>query len=277
MKKEVIKKREKLDKMFKPFSDNIHVYGKENIPEDGNTIFLINHNCFLDIYLIAYILNRPCISMVSANSLFGSNEERKKKLKGLLFPFPAETRAKKHYTDVCLNGMIKLFQNDKDLIVFPQGVFDEEGKISKARTGTIRILFEALDSEIKNYHLVPIALDVSNISQENIQSSDVWDNFEANITILQEIDYMSYYDKYKKADALAEKNKLLHNLMDTIMKDIADILKRDYVDKYKELYHMDGFWFPNGEFVLFEDSQDEKLYKKYKEMIFSLVDDYLKM
>ena len=68
-----------------------------------------------------------------------------------------------------------------------------------------------------------------------------------------------------------------NNLMDTIMKDIADILKRDYVDKYKELYHMDGFWFPNGEFVLFEDSQDERLYKKYKEMIFSLVDDYLKM
>lgn len=275
MKKIIDDKKQKLGMMFKQYANHIHINGLENIPKMGNTIFLVNHNCFLDIYLIAYVLNKPCISMVSANSLFGSNNERKDKLNELLYPFPVETRAKAHYTDVCLDGAIKLLKSGKDLIIFPQGVFDEKGKISKARTGAIRILFEALDEKKENYRLIPIALSISNINENNIQSSNIWNDFEATISILPKFDYTSYYEDYKKFSSPEERRIILHHLVDDIMKEMANKLKCEYIDKYKPLYYMDGFWFPDGKYIKFEDSQDEKLYNKYKEMINSIVERYI--
>ena len=62
MKKIIDDKKQKLGMMFKQYTNHIHINGLENIPKMGNTIFLVNHNCFLDIYLIAYVLNKPCIS-----------------------------------------------------------------------------------------------------------------------------------------------------------------------------------------------------------------------
>ena len=274
MEKDFKEKHQKLNEMFAHFIDNIHVSGFNNIPKEGTNIFLVNHNCFLDIYLIAYILNKPCISTVSSNSLFGLDEERKNKLKELLYPYPIETRANKNYKDICMEGAIKLLENGKDLIIFPEGVFDQANKISKARTGAIRILFEALDSKENKYNIVPISLSVSNITQDNIQSSEVWNNFEASITILPKFNYRDYYKNYKECTLQEEKNIILRDLMDSIMKRIALELNYEYVDEYIPLYKMDGFWFPDGEFVRFENSEEKTLYVRYKEMINSIVKKY---
>ena len=268
------KKREKLCLMFNKYIDRITLNGLENIPNKGTNIFVVNHNCFLDIYLIAYILNMPCISMVSANSLFGSNEERKEKLNELLYPYPIEMRASTNYKDAIMNGAVKLLLNGKNVIVFPQGVFDKEKKVSRARTGIIRILFDALSVNDEIYNIIPIALEVSNVTLDNIQSSNVWDCFKANITILPRFNYSEYYYNYLKCKFRADKNIILHNLMDLIMKDIAKCLNYQYVNEYIKLYDMDGFWFPDGKYVKFEDSNNELLYMKYSEMINSITNKY---
>ena len=275
MKEEYKIKKEKLNLMFKNNINNIQVNGLDNIPTNGTNIFVVNHNCFLDIYLIPHVLNIPCISMVSSNSLFGINEERKKRLNELLYPYPIETRANKYYKEIIFKGVVKLLKNKKNIIIFPQGVFDEPNKIYKARTGIIRMLFDTLDTEKDRYNIIPVALHVSNVNINNIQSSDLWDNFKANISILPPFVYNDYYNNYKKAVSIEDKKIILHNLMDDIMKIIAYNLNFEYIDKYRELYNMDGFWFPNGEYVEFDKSENELLYDKYSNMINSLVNRYI--
>ena len=275
MKEEYKIKKEKLNLMFKNNINNIQVNGLDNIPTNGTNIFVVNHNCFLDIYLIPHVLNIPCISMVSSNSLFGINEERKKRLNELLYPYPIETRANKYYKEIIFKGVVELLKNKKNIIIFPQGVFDEPNKIYKARTGIIRMLFDALDTEKDRYNIIPVALHVSNVNINNIQSSDLWDDFKADISILPPFAYNDYYNNYKKAVSIEDKKIILHNLMDDIMKKIAYNLNFEYIDKYRELYNMDGFWFPNGEYVEFDKSENELLYDKYSNMINSIVNRYI--
>ena len=266
-------KNKKLASMFEKNINNIHVKGIENIPNKGNNLFIVNHSCFLDIYLIPYILNMPCISMVSANSLFGMNEDRKQNLNKLLYPYPIEPRANKHYKYTIFKGATKLLENN-NIVIFPQGVFDHDKKISKARTGAIRILFDALETKKEVYNIIPIALNVSNINEKNIQSSVVWDDFKASISILPPFYYNSYFKKYKRNNSFEDKKIILHDLMDTIMKRIADDLNFEYNDNYIPLYDMDGFWFPDGEFVSFLESENENLYNKYEKQIDSIVKKY---
>ena len=275
MKEEYKIKKEKLNLMFKNNINNIQVNGLDNIPTNGTNIFVVNHNCFLDNYLIPHVLNIPCISMVSSNSLFGINEERKKRLNELLYPYPIETRANKYYKEIIFKGVVELLKNKKNIIIFPQGVFDEPNKIYKARTGIIRMLFDALDTEKDRYNIIPVALHVSKVNINNIQSSDLWDDFKADISILPPFAYNDYYNNYKKAVSIEDKKIILHNLMDDIMKKIAYNLNFEYIDKYRELYNMDGFWFPNGEYVEFDKSENELLYDKYSNMINSIVNRYI--
>lgn len=267
-------KKKKLASMFEKHINNIHINGLENIPNTGTNLFVVNHSCFLDVYLIAYVLNMPCISMVSSNSLFGSNEERKHKLNEMLYPYPIETRANKQYKDIIFKGAIKILENKNNIIIFPQGVFDNSGKISKARIGVVKILFNTLDSKREKYNIIPIALSISNINMNNIQSSTVWDDFEATISILPSFDYNSYYDKYKKCLLDNEKKEIFHSLIDAIMEKIAKVLKYEYVDEYISLYDMNGFWFPDGEYITFEKSKNKLLYNKYKNLIDCIVDKY---
>lgn len=137
------------------------------------------------------------------------------------------------------------------------------------------MLFDTLDTEKDRYNIIPVALHVSNVNINNIQSSDLWDNFKANISILPPFVYNDYYNNYKKAVSIEDKKIILHNLMDDIMKIIAYNLNFEYIDKYRELYNMDGFWFPNGEYVEFDKSENELLYDKYSNMINSLVNRYI--
>lgn len=274
MNKEFEIKRQKLNDMFSKVADAIHIQGIENLPSEGINIFVANHSCFLDIFLIPYVVNNPCISLVSANSLFGSNIERKNKLNDLLYPFPVETRAGEHYTDTCTNGAIDLLSQGKSLIIFPEGVFCEEGTVLKARTGTVRMLFEALERNNTKINLIPIALKVSGVRDENIQSSDVWEDFGADITILPEFDYANYHKEYLVSEDTRTKNIILHNMMDDIMKSIAKELGFKYIDEYGALYDMEGFWFPNGKFVKFEESQEDTLYIEYKKLVEELMKRY---
>lgn len=267
-------KKKELIKMFDKVSNNIKVYGIENIPFDGVNIFVSNHTCFLDVYLLAYVINKPCVNLVSATSLFGNNHDRKQKLNTLVYPFPIEIRAGEHYTDKCLGGAVDLLCNGINLIIFPQGVFDNSQTIYKARTGMARILFEALELTDLPVNIIPISLNISNINKDNILSSDIWGNFAATVTFLPKFDYNNYYKEYIKNETLEQRNIVLHNLMDDLMKKIANNLDKPFLDKYGELYFIDGFWFPDGKYVKFEDAQNENLYNQYSNQIECLVNKY---
>ena len=159
--------------------------------------------------------NKSRISLILATSVFGNNIERKNQLHSLLCHFSIETRAGKHYTNSCLNSVVKLLKLNCDIIVFPQGVFDDNHSILKARIVLARILFEALEFKNIKINLVTIVLEISNLNENNIRKVRTWSSFKAKVTNLKQFAYDEYYKKYKGC------NTIMHLLLDDMMLIIA--------------------------------------------------------
>lgn len=143
--------------------------------------------------------NKPRISLIAANSVFDNNIECKNQLHSLLYPFPIETKTGKHYTNNCLNSVVKLLKLNCDIIIFPQGVFDDNHSILKARIVLARILFEALEFKNIKINLVTIVLEISNLNENNIRKVRTWSSFKAKVTNLKQFAYDEYYKSIKGA------------------------------------------------------------------------------
>lgn len=260
----------KLINEFKKYDDKIKISGYDNIPKEGVNIYISNHRCIMDVFLLSYAIRTKSIILVSANSLFGNDEERKNKLNNLLYTFPLEPRAGLHYTDVCMEYVEKLIENDHDIVVFAQGVFDENNQVARARTGIIRMIFNVLMNSDLKINIIPVAINIDNIDENTRKTCEVWDNMSASVTFLPVFDYRKYFEKIKILQDVSDRNDIFHEIMDEIMKQIATCLKMDFVAEYKKLYDMEGLYFPNGQFIKFEDSQNEELYKEYREQIDSI-------
>ena len=267
-------KKEMFNRMFSPFQDSIFVDGVNNIPSNGVNIFVPNHCSIMDVFLISNILPNPCVSVVSATTMFGSYHERKKVFEQMLYPFPMEVRAGEYYTGICMKELSNLLINGVSLIMFPQGVFDNGKVIARARTGLARILFDCLEKGVE-VNVIPIALDISNIREDNILSTDVWNDFSATVHILPKFSYKDYYVQYTKEKSKTERNKVFHDLMDQLMIRIAETVRRPFSFHYNPLYRMDGFWFPMEKFISFEEGNNHTLYQQYYEYVHSLMKKYL--
>lgn len=250
------------EQLLKEYYKNcdINVKGLENIPNKGTNMYISNHICMNDIFLLKYIL-KNAISIVSSNSLFKEGE-RKELYHKLLTPFPLEVRGGKNYTDVCMRKITDLLINHKNIIIFPEGVFSDNDKLLKAKTGAIRILFDAKEIN-KDINIIPICIDIDNLNDERKHLNAPWDNFKANITILEPFKYDDYYKEY-----LNSKNiDIIRKLIDDIMTEIANTKSVIYTNEYGKLYDTEGFYFPNGELIKFEDSTNEKYYIEYAKEI----------
>lgn len=251
-------KNKLLEEFYK--NSNINVQGLENIPKYGTNIYFSNHLCMNDIFLLKYIL-KNAVSIVSSNSLFKEGE-RKELYNKLLTPFPLEVRAGENYTDVCLNKITDLLINKINIIIFPEGVFSDNNKLYKAHTGAVRALFKA--KEINNdINIVPICIDIKNLDDEKKQLSKPWDNFTVNITILKSFNYEEYYKKYKENN----NSDMIRKLTDDIMIEIAKTKNVPYTNEYGKLYDIDGFFFPDGKFITFEESNNKEYQDEYKSQI----------
>lgn len=276
MNQSFINKKKLLQKMFSPFSSDITIDGIDNLPQDGVNIYIANHCSIMDVFLISSFLEKPAVSIVSATTLFGLYKDRKKVFEDLLYSFPMEVRAGKHYTDICMQEIENLLINGVSVIIFPQGVFDDGKSIARARTGLARIVFDCMDRGLE-VNIIPIALDISNIREDNILSTDVWNDFSAHVQILPRFQYLEYYNQYIKANTREERNIVFHELMDFLMASLANHLHLPFVSQYNHLYDMDGFWVPNEKFIPFEKSNDPVLHEQYYDYVHSLMIKYLEL
>lgn len=253
-----MKKDELLKEFFK--NSNINVHGLENIPNYGTNIYFSNHLCMNDIFLLKYIL-KDAVNIVSSNSLFKEGE-RKELYNKLLTPFPLEVRAGKNYTDVCLEKITDLLINRINIIIFPEGVFSDNNKLYKAHTGAVRTLFKAKEIN-NNINVVPICIEIKDLDDEKKQMNKPWDNFTVNITILKTFNYETYYNKYKENND----NDMIRILTDDVMLEIAKTKDVPYMNEYGKLYDIDGFFFPNGKYITFEESDNKEYQDEYKSQI----------
>jgi len=127
----------------------IKIIGKENLPKKGPVIIAANHpNTLMDAWIVGIICNQPIYFMTKAT--FFSSKFKRKILRSLkMVPI---NRAKEGIQEGVDNkssfeACYQLLEDEKFLVIFPEGSSYKERVLRKLKSGTSRI---ALETEKRN-------------------------------------------------------------------------------------------------------------------------------
>lgn len=108
----------------------LRVFGAQNLPRHGATLFASNHQSLLDPIILGIIQDRVC-GFLAKDSLF------RVPLLGWLigrlraFPIPRESVGSRRALRVCLS----LLDRDRGLVFFPEGTRSSDGRLQPLRRG----------------------------------------------------------------------------------------------------------------------------------------------
>ena len=238
------------------------------------TIFVSNHTCIRESLYIAKALNDKVVFTSSSNSVY-KKAYKEKIMNNSLYLLPLELYGNKKYTEVYLDKLLDLLKENINIIFFPEGVYTRDGNINKGHTGVSRLIIKAIENNI-NINVVPIYIKINdNKDKANLNLNN--DNVEINF--LKEIDLKNILDEYTKSK---NKNEILHKLVDTIMKEIANYGHIIYKNEYLNYISKNRLYILNGMYVnknillskkyyinYCKDIEKRKNYiiKKYKELL----------
>ena len=265
----------KLDELKKLREEiNINILGKENYPKDAPSVIVTNHNRLMDIFYVPTAIDEEMVSLVSARLIYKQDKDRLEMVNKYLNAFPIEAHGGKNYSDMCLNYASNILLEGVSVGIFPEGAY-LPGKdiVYRGRTGGVRILFNSLE-HYKYAYLLPISIDVESKNDLDSYTPDVED--QVKIQILEPIDPLIYYRDYKTSYE-KDKNKVLHELTNIAMNNIANSLDRRYLDEYIELYPKGNVIFKDGSKIDKEEAQIKEYKDKYnndlKELSLKLIRD----
>jgi len=138
----------------------ISVTGRENVPKEGPLIFAPTHRSRWDPLMLGYgagrdITGRDLHFMVSANEMLGIQGWFIRRLGG----FPLDTD---HPGISSIRHGIELLQEEKVLVMFPEGNIFRENCIKPLKPGFARIALQAEASKCNlGIRVVPIAIKYS--------------------------------------------------------------------------------------------------------------------
>ncbi len=164
------------------FVGGLKIYGRENLIEDGPAIYAANHASYLDPPLIG-VTTRKAIYYLARKSLF------EEKPICYVLPFlnlvPVDTTGKDMSA---VKKIIQLLQNQRRVVLFPEGTRTHDGSLQRAQPGLglivaktfapvvpIRIFgtFEAFPRGAKRIRMVPLSVVVGaplRFSKEDVGS-----------------------------------------------------------------------------------------------------------
>lgn len=138
----------------------ISVTGRENIPKEGPLIIAPTHRSRWDPIMLGYgagrdVTGRDLHFMVSANEMLGIQGWFIRHLGG----FPVDTD---HPGISSIRHGVELLQNEKVLVMFPEGNIFRENYIQPLKAGFARIALQAEASKCNlGINVVPIAIKYS--------------------------------------------------------------------------------------------------------------------
>ncbi|MFB2896659.1 lysophospholipid acyltransferase family protein [Aerosakkonemataceae cyanobacterium BLCC-F50] len=138
----------------------ISVKGRENLPQEGPLIFAPTHRSRWDPFMLGYaagrdITGRDLHFMVSANEMLGIQGWFIRRMGG----FPVDTD---HPGISSIRHGIELLQQEKVLVMFPEGNIFRENCIQPLKPGFARIALQAEASKCNlGIKVVPIAIKYS--------------------------------------------------------------------------------------------------------------------
>jgi len=240
--------------------NNLDIY-----PKDAPAIVIANHNCLMDIFYLPMALPNKSVSLVSARLMYKKEKERQKMVNEYLYPMPIEAHGGKLYSDICLKYASDIVTNDISVNIFPEGAYVEENVIYKGRTGASRILFDAKENG-KYAYFIPVAINVKNDNLD-MDSYSLSNGNQVEINILEPINCEEFYYAYTHSNDNKDRNKALHMPVDIGMKNIAEVLDREYVDEYIKLRPKGNVIFDDGSVVDTMDAQNNKYISYYSDSL----------
>ncbi|MGB0933125.1 MAG: 1-acyl-sn-glycerol-3-phosphate acyltransferase [Lishizhenia sp.] len=180
---------------LKLYYKEIKVNGKHFLNTDKPLIIIANHpNTLMDAWVIGMLCNQPIHFMAKA-TLFNSSFKLKllRSLNMIPINRAGEGRMKGVNNESSFIECFKVLEQNKTLVIFPEGTSYQERVLRKLKSGTARI---ALEAELKNnseLDLNIIALGLNYSQPEKFRS-----NILINIDAPQGIkNYISAYEKDK--------------------------------------------------------------------------------
>jgi 1-acyl-sn-glycerol-3-phosphate acyltransferase len=118
-----------LCKIFCHLFFRIHVYGKENVPDDGAFVLVSNHQSFLDPVFCGIPLKRP-LYFLARDSLFVNC------FFGRLISSVNTIPVKRGRADLsAMKKIISILKKGNGVCLFPEGTRTSDGKIATFRSG----------------------------------------------------------------------------------------------------------------------------------------------
>lgn len=238
------------------FRNHMNIEGVSNYPKGKINLIVANHSCLRDIFYIAAALPEKTVNIVSSRVLYKKKPERQALVNKCLEPMPIEANGGRLYSDICISQIAKILASGVSINIFPQGVYDDGKKIYRGRTGTARILMEALKYNIK-VNVIPVALDWKT-TLGNLDGLDVKDDFVNAIICSPE--------EYTESDRIDNASRdELHGIVDRAMLDIATTLGRDYDLSYSPNYiAKSDVIFSDGTSINAEDAKNSSIVSSYE-------------
>ena len=155
--KDELKGYQMLDKLVKPFCKGILILGgikltikgRENIPQEGNVLFVGNHQSMLDIVTMLLAVNRP-MGFVAKESLAKIRLIRAWiECIGSVFIARGESRKA---LQAIINSA-KIVKSGHSLMIYPEGTRSKDGSLGEFKPGSLKIASRGEAA------IVPVAVD----------------------------------------------------------------------------------------------------------------------
>ena len=193
------------------FYKKITVQGLENIPKKATVLFVANHqNAMMDPLVIA--VNNPRILYFLARASAFKNKIAGKllnKINAIAIYRVRDGVDSKKLNEGVFKHCNKLLNNNKSILIFPEGSHNIVRKLRSLRAGFVRIAFDYLEKNMdKEFYIIPVGLNYNNTI-----------NYAKEVKIIygKPILVSQFYDK----DQI---NKSRANLIDTVHAKIKELI-----------------------------------------------------
>ena len=217
---------------IKLYYKEIKVNGKSNLKTDKPLIIIANHpNTLMDAWVIGMLCNQPIYFMAKA-TLFNSNLKLKvlKSLNMIPINRAGESKIKGVNNTTSFIECFKILEQNKTLVIFPEGTSYQERVLRKLKSGTARIALEAELRNKGNLDLQIIALGL-NYSQPEKFRSNILVNIDAPQSI---VEYLNDYEK----DKIQTSRKLTQQFRIRLEKVLVTTEDKKEDELAEDLYHL---------------------------------------
>ncbi|MEZ4937181.1 MAG: lysophospholipid acyltransferase family protein [Crocinitomicaceae bacterium] len=208
----------------------IKVVGREHIPKKGPLIIAANHpNTLMDAWMIGMICKQPIYYMTKAT--FFSTRFKRRLLTSLkMVPINRAHEGRQEGVDnkASFEACYQLLENEKFLVIFPEGTSFKERVLRKLKSGTARIALETENRNNFELGLKIVTVGINYAMPERFQSRIL-------VSISEPFEVKDMKEKYAQNPTTASK-EVTEKIRANLEKVLATTLDKEHDQITENLY-----------------------------------------